>query len=121
MSFSFTSPSASDDSPAEVTADSPSLSPIGATALEEGGDGDEDEEIIAHSLIGMGAGEPVKTTTRGSNHPSYSSRPKRVLSRLHEPDQDNEEESEKKDRSLSLAIKRKVLHFTVSGRDCGNV
>jgi hypothetical protein len=90
--------------------DSPSLSPadvdFGNANEEE--DEDESEEGIADTLVMMGAGEPVKTNS-GSNGASER-RMTRVLSGLHEDTDDDEKAS----RSLRLAVKTKVLHFTVS-------
>jgi len=100
-----------------AAANSPSLSPVEVS--EEEGEGEMDEEIaneddeVSNTLVMMGAGEPVKINS-GSNRTTAASSngPTRVLSRLHVEDDDQDEEKAK--RSVKLAIKTKVLHFTVS-------
>lgn len=128
---------------ATACADSPSLNPVHITAnndddveqqvcgrrtnmsREQGGveerkkveeEDDEEDDDVADTLIMMGAGEPVKTNS-GSNRTvtSSSSRPQnsaRALSGLHH--EDIVDADEKAKRSFSMAIKTKVLHFTVS-------
>ena len=79
---------------------------LSAQSSRAQGSADETTDAMTGTLIMMGAGEPVRVL--GSSHRTLSSGP--ALGMV-QPMTD--EESGEGKRSLRLAVKRKVLHFTV--------
>lgn len=77
------------------TADSPSQSPV---------QDDENERVATDTLMMMGADEPVRTRSSAMS----------MITSHHEQGGRQKDDQEKENTNLGYAVKKKVLHFTVS-------
>lgn len=84
-------------SKSSFTADSPSLSP--PVEVQD----DENQRVATDTLIMMGADEPVRTRSSAMS-----------MVTSHHEQGGQEDDEEKANTSLGYAVKKKVLHFTVS-------